>query len=289
VAPPRIGLVSPGSMGSAVGRTLIEHGLSLGAVLDGRSEPTIGRAKAAGIASVASLGALVAANDVVLSIVPPGIALDVARTLAAAMRAEGRRPTYVDANAVSPATARRVAETIEDAGARYVDGGIIGGPPTAGRETSLYLSGPGGEQLVDVLTTPELRVVWIGSDPTAASALKMAYAAWSKGSSALLLAIRALAQHAGVEAALLEQWRRSQPDVLARSEAAAGVSSRAWRWSDEMDEIAATFEEAGLPGGAAAAAARLYERMASYKDVEAAPPLDAVLATVLAAAPADIA
>jgi 3-hydroxyisobutyrate dehydrogenase-like beta-hydroxyacid dehydrogenase len=197
------------------------------------------------------------------------------------MRAAGRQPTVVDANAISPATARRVAETIEDAGGRYVDGGIVGGPPTVGRETSLYLSGPGGGPLVDPLTTPELRVVWIGRDPTAASALKMAYAAWSKGSTALLLAIRALAQHQGVEAALLEQWRRSQPDVLARSNAAAHVSARAWRWSDEMDEIARTFEDAGLPGGAAEAAARLYERMASYKDVEDAPPLDDVLAAVL--------
>jgi 3-hydroxyisobutyrate dehydrogenase-like beta-hydroxyacid dehydrogenase len=276
-------------MGSAVGRTLIEHGLSLSAVLDGRSERTIQRAKAAGISAVASFEALIAGSDVVLSIVPPGIALDIAVALAAAIREAGKPPTYVDANAVSPSTARRVADTIQGAGARYVDGGIVGGPPTVGRETSLYLSGAGGERLVDLLTTPELRVVWIGTDPTAASALKMAYAAWSKGSTALLLAIRALAQHQGVEAALLEQWRRSQPDVLARSDEAARVSSRAWRWSDEMDEIAQTFEDAGLPGGAAAAAARLYERMASYKDVAAPPPLEEVLAAVLSPSPADVA
>jgi 3-hydroxyisobutyrate dehydrogenase-like beta-hydroxyacid dehydrogenase len=268
-------------MGAAVGRSLVEQKLSVAAVTAGRSERTVARARAAGIAPVASLEALVGGSDVVLSIVPPGSALEVAEQIAAAIGAVRRRPTFVDANAISPATARRVAETIEDAGGRYVDGGIVGGPPTIGRETSLYLSGPGGEQLVDPLTTPELRVVWIGGDPTAASALKMAYAAWSKGSTALLLTIRALAQHQGVEAALLEQWRRSQPDVLARSNAAARVSARAWRWSDEMDEIAQTFEDAGLPGGAAAAAARLYERMASYKDVDDPPPLDDVLAAVL--------
>jgi len=268
-------------MGAAVGHTLTEQKLSVTAVTAGRSERTVARARAAGIAPVATLEALIGGSDVVLSIVPPGSALEVAGQIAAAMRAARRAPTFVDANAISPATARRVAETIEDAGGRYVDGGIVGGPPTIGRETSLYLSGPGGEQLVDPLTTPELRVVWIGGDPTAASSLKMAYAAWSKGSTALLLAIRALAQHQGVEAALLEQWRRSQPDVLARSNAAARVSARAWRWSDEMDEIARTFEDAGLPGGAAAAAARLYERMASYKDVDDPPPLDDVLAAVL--------
>jgi 3-hydroxyisobutyrate dehydrogenase-like beta-hydroxyacid dehydrogenase len=279
----RLGLVSPGSMGSAVGRTLIENKLTVAAVLDGRSDRTVARAKAAGITPAASLDALLDRSDVVLSIVPPGIALDIAEQVATAMRSTSARPTYVDANAVSPATARRVAATIEDAGARYVDGGIVGGPPTAGQETSLYLSGPGGERLVDPLSTPELRVVWIGSDPIAASALKMAYAAWSKVSTALLLGVRALARHQGVEAALLEQWRRSQPDVLARSDAAVRVSARAWRWSDEMDEIARTFEDAGLPGGAADAAARLYERMASYKDVASPPPLDDVLAAILTA------
>lgn len=282
MAPARVGLVSPGSMGSAVGRTLIEHGLSVAAVLDARSERTVQRAKVAGIAAAPSLEALVTTSDVVLSIVPPGSALDVAGELAAAMVAARQRPIYVDANAVSPATARLVAGIIEGTGARYVDGGIVGGPPTVGRETSLYLSGNGGERLVDLLTTPELRVVWIGSDPTAASALKMAYAAWSKGSTALLLSIRALARHEGVEAALLDQWRRTQSDVLARSDEATRVSGRAWRWSDEMDEIARTFEDAGLPGGAASAAARIYQRMACYKDVAVPPPLDEVIATVLA-------
>ncbi len=281
MAATRVGLVSPGSMGAAVGRTLIEQKLSVAAVTTERSERTVARASAAGIAPASSLEALVAGSDVVLSIVPPGSVLEVAQQIAGAIRAAGRRPIVVDANAISPATARRVAVPIEDAGGRYVDGGIIGGPPKSGRETSLYLSGPGGEQLVDPLTTPELRVVWIGGDPTAASSLKMAYAAWSKVSTALLLGVRALARHQGVEAALLEQWRRSQPDVLARSNAAAGVSARAWRWSDEMDEIARTFEDAGLPGGAATAAARLYERMASYKDIDEPPPLDDVLAAVL--------
>ena len=281
MAATRVGLVSPGSMGAAVGHTLIEQKLYVAAVTAGRSERTVARARAAGIAPESSLEALVAGSDVVLSIVPPGSALEVAEQIAGAIRGSGRRSTVVDANAISPATARRVAETIEDAGGRYVDGGIVGGPPTSGRETSLYLSGPGGEQLVDPLTTPELRVVWIGGDPTAASSLKMAYAGWSKVSTASLLTIRALARHQGVEAALLEQWRRSQPDVLARSNGAAHVSARAWRWSDEMDEIAQTFEDAGLPGGAAAAAAILYGRMASYKDVDDPPPLDEVLAAVL--------
>src|SRR5580698_1279448 len=204
--PSRIGLVSPGAMGAAVARSLIEHGLSVSAVLDERSERTRERAKAAGIVASGSLETLVASSDVVLSIVPPVSALSAAQSVGAAMAACKTPPIYVDANAVSPARARAIAETVEAVGARYVDGGIVGGPPTSGRETSLYLSGPAGQPLVDLFSTPELRVVWIGADPSAASTLKMAYAAWSKGTTALVLAIRALARQEGVESALLEQW-----------------------------------------------------------------------------------
>src|SRR5579863_1015941 len=158
MAPSRVGLVSPGAMGAAVGRSLIEHGLSVSAVLDDRSERTRQRAKAAGIVPSASLEALVASSDVVLSIVPPVSALGVARAVGAVMASIKAPPTYVDANAVSPARARAIAETVEAVGALYVDGGIVGGPPTAGRETSLYLSGPAGQPLVDLFSTPELRV-----------------------------------------------------------------------------------------------------------------------------------
>ena len=117
--------------------------------------------------------------------------------------------------------------------------------------------------------------------PTAASALKMCYAAWTKGTSALLLSIRALARAESVEEALVDEWARSQPDVLRRSEAATRVAGRAWRWVAEMEEIGRSFEDVALPAGAARAAAELYSRLAAYKDVEAVPPLDEIAAALL--------
>ena len=101
----------------------------------------------------------------------------------------------------------------------------------------------------------------------------MCHAAWSKGTSALLIAIRAVAQRHGVEDPLAELWGRVQPAVLARSESEGSVAGRAWRWVDEMTEIARTFEDAGLPGDAALGAARLYERLVSFKDVKEPPAL----------------
>jgi len=89
----------------------------------------------------------------------------------------------------------------------------------------------------------------------------MAYAAWTKGTAALLLAIRALARVEGVEDALLAEWERSQPDLPGGSEAAArSAVAKGWRWVGEMEEIADTFAAAGLPDGFHRAAAEIYRR-----------------------------
>jgi 3-hydroxyisobutyrate dehydrogenase-like beta-hydroxyacid dehydrogenase len=276
-----IGLVSPGAMGTEVGRSLGGLGSRVVVALEGRSDRSQSRAEAAGLDDVGSLSELVRASDVVLSIVPPAFALEVASQLAQVMTATGAHPLVVDANAVSPARARETAAAIERGGGRYVDGGIVGGPPRRGGRTDLVLSGDAAGSLAPELTTDELVATAIGTDPTAASALKMCYASWTKGTSALLLSIRAVARRQGVEEALIELWGRTQPTVLARSDAGGAIASRAWRWVDEMGEISRTFEDAGVPGGAATAASRLYERLASMKDVDTPPSLDELLTAIL--------
>jgi 3-hydroxyisobutyrate dehydrogenase-like beta-hydroxyacid dehydrogenase len=277
-----IGIVSPGAMGTGVGRTLAGVGSRIVVALEGRSDRSRSRATDAGLEDVGSLTELVRTANLILSIVPPACAVDVASQLARVMDDTRTHPMVLDANAISPARAREVASAIERGGARYVDGGIVGGPPHPGRRTNLVLSGEGAEELAIELTTDELAATCIGADPTAASALKMCYASWAKGTSALLIAIRAVARRQGVEEALVDLWGRAEPSILARSETEGRVASRAWRWVDEMAEIARTFEDAGLPGDAAVAASRLYERLASFKDVETPPSLDELLTAVLA-------
>lgn len=276
-----VGIVSPGAMGAQIGRTLVAKGSRVVVALDGRGARSRDRAKAAGLEDLGTLTELVGASDLVLSVVPPASALNVAEELGAALRGKKHQLTVVDANAISPSRAMAVARTLEGTGARYVDGGIVGGPPRPGGRTNLILSGEGAEVLASALTTDELVATAIGSDPCAASTLKMCHAAWSKGTSALLISIRAVAAHAGVDDALVELWEHVQPAVLARSEAEGSIAGRAWRWVDEMSEIARTFEEAGMPGGAAAAASRLYERLASFKDIDTPPPLAELVAAVL--------
>ena len=263
-----IGILHPGDMGSVVGACAVAGGARVLWASEGRSAGSRERATGAGLEDAGTVAALVAASDVILSVCPPHAALDLARDVA------GRRfaGLFVDANAVAPATAREIGAVVEAGGANFVDGGLIGPPPRNAGSTRLYLSGREAKRAAALFEASALEAIAIADGPGAASALKMAYAAYTKGSSALLMAIRALASSEGVDDALLAEWRRSQPDLPKRSEAAARDNARkAWRFVGEMEEIAATFAAAGLPGGFHEAAAVIYERLAGYKDA-AAPP-----------------
>jgi hypothetical protein len=273
-------------MGAAVGQCLVTGGHEVLWVPQGRSPATTARAGSAGLTQAADLADLVRRADVIVSVVPPHGALEVAREVAGA----GFGGLYVDANAVSPATVREVAGIVADGGADCVDGGIIGTPPVKPGFIRLYLSGPrAGEvrQLFDD-TPVDVRVVDHGGLSGAAqdragagigvvgsaSAVKMAYASWTKGSAALLLAARALARAQGVEDVLLAEWGLSQPGLEERSaRAARSAAGKGWRWVAEMEEIAAAMGAGGLPEGFHLAAAGIYRR--APHDAEAG--LDAVL------------
>ena len=251
----RVGLLHPGAMGAAVGAALRERGRHVVWASDGRSPETRERAAAAGLEDVGT-AAEVARSDVILSICPPHAARDVARS------ATGFRGVYVDANAVSPATAREVAALVEAGGARFVDGGIIGGPPREPGTTRLYLSGAGAVEVAELFAGSVLEARPFSSEVGDASALKMAYAAWSKGTAALVLAIREVARAEGVEDALLEEWALSEAGLEERWERALASSrAKGWRWVGEMEEIAATFGAAGLPSGFHEAAADVFRTM----------------------------
>lgn len=244
-----VGILHPGAMGSAVGALLDEGWWAP----EGRSEETAARASEAGLRE-AALPALLERCDVVLSICPPHAALDVARTAA------GFRGLYCDANAVSPATALEVARIVEEGGATFVDGGIVGGPP---REpgTRLYLSGAEASAVAALFDGTLLEAVVLGEEPGTASALKMCYAGWSKASAALLLAIASAAERLGVADALRAEWEHSipeLPDELARAERSA--EAKGWRWIGEMREIAATLRSVDEPDGFHEAAAQVFER-----------------------------
>jgi 3-hydroxyisobutyrate dehydrogenase-like beta-hydroxyacid dehydrogenase len=274
-----VGLLHPGEMGSVVGECLRRGGARVVWASAGRSEASHRRAVAAGLEDLESLTAVVAVSDVIFSVCPPGSAVHVAHLVAA----EQFRGLYLDANAVAPATVRRVGEIVGARGAELVDGGIIGPPPREPGATRLYLAGPRAGDVASLCKGSALEAIEMPGDIGTASALKMAYAAWTKGSSALLMAVRALAIREGVDGTLRAEWERSQPGLGTRSESAvAGNAKKAWRFVGEMEEIAATFAAAGLPAGFHEACAAIYERLGRYKDTPA-PPTVAEAAAVLVA------
>jgi len=251
-----VGLLHPGEMGAAVGGSLVSVGHEVLWDPAGRSRASTGRALAADLTGV-KFDQLIAKSSVIFSICPPHAALDVARQVAAS----GYTGTYVDANAISVATAEQVSGVVTAVGATYVDGGIIGPPPAALDGTRLYLSGARAAQIRDLFAGTALDARVLDAGLTAASALKMAYAGWTKGTAALILAVRGLAHGAGVEEALLAEWQESQPELAGRSRSAArSAATKGWRWAGEMEEIAASMAAAGLPGGFHQAAAEIFRR-----------------------------
>jgi 3-hydroxyisobutyrate dehydrogenase-like beta-hydroxyacid dehydrogenase len=249
-------------MGAAVGACLARRGLKVVWSSAGRSAATRSRATASGLEDLGTLERALAAADLAFSVCPPHGALALAREVAGLKF----RGVFVDANAVSPQTARDIGRSVEATGARFVDGGIIGPPPVEGGRTRLYLSGGPAAEVAALFAGSNLQAVALEGPAGAASALKACYAGWTKGSIALLAAIRALAEHEAVEGALLAEWKISQPDLEKRSQNVAVQARKAWRWVGEMEEIAASFEAAGLPGGFGLAAAEVYRRLEAFKD-----------------------
>jgi 3-hydroxyisobutyrate dehydrogenase-like beta-hydroxyacid dehydrogenase len=248
----RVGLLHPGAMGAAIGGALVANGHEVLWASADRSDATRARAEAEGMTDVATLAALAEGSEVVISICPPEFAGEVAD----AVRATGFRGVFVDANAISPETARRIAPD--------VDGGVIGGPPRVAGTTRLYLSGPDAGAVAALFAGTALDARVLDDQIGTASALKMSYASYTKGVAALLIALRETARANGVDEYLLEEWAISQPQLVGLSDfAAKNAGPKAWRWIAEMEEIAETFAAADQPDGFHQAAADVYRSIAA--------------------------
>jgi len=252
-----IGLLHPGEMGAAIGRCLVEQGHTVLWLAQDRGPDTAHRAAAAGLTEAASLADLSGRAEVIFSVCPPQAARAVAESVAAA----GFGGRYVDANAIAPQTTRAVGEVLAKAGATFTDGGIIGLAPKPGAAQGprFYLSGDGAAEVAALFDGSPVRGEVVDGGIGAASAVKLAYAAWTKGSAALLLAARALARAERVEGMLTAEWGVSQPGLSQRAESAArSAAAKGWRWDAEMTEIAAAMADAGLPAGFHRAAAEVF-------------------------------
>jgi putative dehydrogenase len=259
---PDIAIIAPGQMGAAVARRLSDNGLKVVTSLERRSRDSVVRAAAASMLSV-SLDE-VAAADIFLSIVPPGEAENLAHRLAPILTRAPKKPLYVDCNAVSPRTVEAIAAIVETTGTRFVDAGIIGGPPKPGGAGPVfYLS---GEKAGDVAALEEFGLVCKVLDGPigAASALKMSYAGITKGLTALASVMILAATRAGTADALRRELGDSQPMLLAWFDRQIpSMFGKAYRWVAEMEEIAEFVAGDGAAQELFIGNAHFYERLAA--------------------------
>lgn len=252
-----VAILSPGDMGAGIGGVLRKSGLDILTCLDGRSNLTRLRALESGIREVGFLDDLVKEADLVLSVLPPGEAIPIAERVARSLERTKAKVTYVDCNAVSPGTACRIEGIVRAAGSHFIDGGIIGGPPSGpGSGTRFLCSGP-DTAAFEALGDHGLNVKVVGPDVGQASGLKMVYAASTKGTTALWTGLLATARALGLQDALERELESSR----IAAQVMRGIPSmprRSRRWVAEMREIAATFAEAGLTSHIFEGAAEIY-------------------------------
>jgi 3-hydroxyisobutyrate dehydrogenase-like beta-hydroxyacid dehydrogenase len=231
-----IAVIAPGAMGAAVARRLSEHGARVLTSLIGRSPATVRRADAAGM--IGCDDDAIAGADVILSVLPPADALALAKRFASPLSRVARKAVFVDCNAVNVETVHQIALIIGSAGARFVDGGIIGPPPGPQGEPTIYFSGADAPTL-GALGDLGLKVRIMEGPVGAASALKMSYAGVNKGGILLVAAMLLGATRAGVADALRGELAESQPQLLSRiARAIPDMYPKAYRWAPEMEQIA---------------------------------------------------
>ena len=274
----KIGILHPGEMGISVAASAINSGHPVYWASEGRSNKTRARAEKYNLLEVDTLWNLCQISEIIFSVCPPHAAEEVAKSVIAT----GFKGYYLEANAISPRRSVKIGQLMAYNGIHFIDGGIIGGPAWKPKETRLYLSGKDAQVIADCFSKRPLETKITGDEIGKASALKMCYAAYSKGTTAVLAAILATAESLGVRDELYAEWNLDDGDFSEQANRRVSrATAKAWRFEGELREIASTFQDAGLPSGFHEAAAEIYHRMSGFKDSAEAPPLNDILESLL--------
>src|SRR5580692_2563693 len=262
---PVVAVIAPGMMGAAVGKRLVDNGVKVLTSLQGRSQETASRAKAAGMSMAGDEE--IAGTDFILSILPPGDAVALAARFQPALKASNSKPVYVDCNAINPKTVDRVAAVIAPTDCPFVDSGIIGSPPKPGDAgPRFYASGPAAPRFA-TLRQFGLDVRVLDGAMSAASALKMSYAGITKGTQAIGAAMMLAATRAGSADTLFAELQGSQKEMLAWFKRSLSMMPpKAYRWVAEMHEIAGFVGDDPAAHELYEGAAHFYERIAADFD-----------------------
>ncbi len=274
----KIGILHPGEMGISIAASAINNGHQVFWMSQSRSDKTRARAEKYDLVEIDSLFRFCQICEMIISVCPPHVAEEVAKSVLEA----GFQGLYLDANAISPQRAIKIGHMLNVNDIRFVDGSLIGGPAWTPKEAWLYLSGKPSDEIARSFLNGPLEIKTIGDEIGKASALKMCYAAYSKGTTALLAAIIAAAESLDVRQELYNHWDRDNTGFSGQvNQRVSRVTAKAWRFEGEMREIALTLQGAGLPDGFQVAAEEIYHRMSGFKEAARTPPLDDVIRSLL--------
>ena len=241
-----IGIMSPGDMGHSIAEVLDAAGYRVVTVLDGRSKLTKTRAKRSNMEDLGNLNEVVSVSDFIFSIMPPEEAENFAKKIAKLIDGSDNSPVFVDCNAVSPNTTLDIAEVITSSGAKFLNVGIIGPPPGRGLTTRFYASGRDAS-LLQFINQNDIKLVLVGDDLAKASAIKMCYAALTKGTMTLHAGVLVAAELLGISEEVQAEIKASQPfHWEAMNKRVSAFACDAGRWAGEMDQISNTFASAGV-------------------------------------------
>ena len=252
-----IGLIGLGEMGSEIGRYLVMNDLEVISVYEGRSEISKKRASKYKIRDAGSIEQFCKISDLVISIIPPDKAVETANLYTSYKNKDGQ--IYCDLNAISIITAKKIKLLLDEKKIDYVDGAIMGGPPTENYSPRIYLSGKLSEKL-NFLNGKGIELMVLKGSDFKASATKMVYASITKGSKALVAGALIAAKKNNVYDELMEELKYSEEYFsLVAKDQIPSIKHKAYRWVGEMNEISLTYKESGLTGGFHSEAENVYE------------------------------
>ena len=242
-----ITLISPGEMGSPIAKYIISSGIKVISPLNSRSEETKKRSIKSGIEDSKTLIESMKQTDLIISILVPSEAENLCKEIANYSKEIDKEIYYADLNAISPKTVQDMKNILSNTKIKFIDGGIIGGPPTSDKFPRIYVSGIYSKIFMQ-LNNLGMEVIDMSGDIGDASAIKMAYASITKGYSSLLIAAVTLAIKTNNFDAFMDELEFSQPKIFDDLKKLKSIPSKAHRWIGEMNEISNTFIENGISG-----------------------------------------
>jgi 3-hydroxyisobutyrate dehydrogenase-like beta-hydroxyacid dehydrogenase len=260
-----VGILYPGEMGASLAAVLHAGGYRTVTTTVGRSERTSERCGASNIRALPSLAGVIRESQMVISLVPPAAAWELAVECRNWMAERNSAKLFVDANSISPLTAQRIETLFDECGIGFVDASIHGLASQLQQRGTMFLSGSAAGEISPCFKGLA-RVVVLGGKVGQASMFKMLLGGMSKGIVALFIEMALAGHRAGMLDELLAQYRCFYPGLMeALDRLLPTYPQHAPRRTEELAELASTLRGLEFPPGMLVAAGQMIAHIADLE------------------------